>query len=106
LDSFVLEEKLPEVEVLLSVSADVGELRLRKRLRMIIRTQHNNGRITHILAYSIPNAKMCLAVFEQARPLDRLVAFTVLSVGLDELVAELDPSLDNCLLTDEVLEKN
>jgi hypothetical protein len=64
LDSFILEETLPEVEVLLSVCADVGELRLRKRLRMIIRTQHNNGRITHILAYSIPNAEMCLAVLE------------------------------------------
>ena len=106
LDCFLLEEFHPQVEIPLSISADVGELRLRKRLRMIIRTWYDNGRITHILAYSVPYAKMCLAVLEHAVSLGRLVTLTVLRVGLLESPTELDADIHECFLIMEVLDKS
>jgi hypothetical protein len=48
---------------------------------------------------------MCLAVLERAFFIEGLVTITVLSVGLDKRLAESDPSIDNCLLISEVLEK-
>lgn len=65
----------------------------------------DKGGIAHILAYCIPYPEMCLAVLERAFFIEGLVTITVLSVGLDKRLAESDPSIDNCLLISEVLEK-
>ena len=45
---------------------------------------------------------MCLAVLEWATSLNRLVLLTVLGVGLLESMAELNPNLDQCLLSGKV----
>ena len=54
------------------------------------------------MAHAVPYPKMCLAVLEWATSLNRLVLLTVLGVGLLESMAELNPNLDQCLLSGKV----
>jgi hypothetical protein len=102
----MLEEIPPHLEIVDGVDGDGGELSLRKIFRRMIRSTsscwyYNRG-MTHILAYTIPYTKMCLAVREKTTSFDRLVVFAVYSFRLPEILAELDSDIDDRFLMGKV----